>query len=198
MKNIDWQFEAAKNYWMSYVNITHAIFCMLNEIIDDSFKVSNNPKLMGWNPRMSIRLILEQLEVSYGQPKSNTLWENNTLFKLVFAATDAPKRLFHHIEQCKEVAIMGQIPYMQAQLITNAVHLLLASGLFPMKEFKDWEAIAVKTCPALKMVMHGTYSRHLIFVQLRNTSGLRGYTRPRICMQLWPMGMRIQMTTQLP
>jgi hypothetical protein len=88
---------------------------------------------------MSIQLILEQLEVLYGQPKDNMLFNYDTLFKLAFMATNAPKRLFHCIKQCQEIAIIGQTPYTQAQLIANAVHLLLALGMFPMKEFKNWE-----------------------------------------------------------
>jgi hypothetical protein len=67
------------------------------------------------------------------------------------------------------------MPYMQAQLIANTVHLLLALGIFPMKEFEDCEAVAVKTWLAPKMFVHGAYGRHLILVQLRDMSGLRGY-----------------------
>jgi hypothetical protein len=64
---------------------------MLDENINDSFKVSNNPILTGWNPTISIRLILAQLEVSYGKPKGKTVWDNNKLFKLPFLATKAPQ-----------------------------------------------------------------------------------------------------------
>ncbi len=117
---------------------------------------------MGCNPMMSIQLILEQLKVLYGPPKGNTLWDNETLFKLAFAVTNVPKRLFHCIKQCQEIAIIRQMPYMQAQLIANMMHLLLASGMFPMKEFEDWEAIAMKTWPALKTFVHGVYG-HVSF-----------------------------------
>jgi hypothetical protein len=155
--------------------ITCEIFCMLDKNIDDSFKVLNNPNLTGWNSMMSIQLILEQLEVLYGQPNGNTLWDNNTLFKLASAATNVPKRLFHHINQCQEIAIIGQTPYTQVQPIANAVHLLLALGMFLVKEFEDWEAIVVKTWLALKTFVHGAYGQHLILVQLCDMSGLRGY-----------------------
>jgi hypothetical protein len=47
---------------------------------------------------MSIQLILEQLEVLYGQLNGNTLWDNDTLFMSAFAATDAPEQLFHRTE----------------------------------------------------------------------------------------------------
>jgi hypothetical protein len=126
-------YESAKNYWMFYLNITHAIFCMLDKNIDNSFKILNTPNLAGWNPMMNIQLILEQLKVSYSQPKGNTLWDKNKLFKSAFAGTITPKILFHCIEQCQEIAIIGQTPYTQAQLIANALHLLLASGMFPTK-----------------------------------------------------------------
>jgi hypothetical protein len=39
---------------MLYVNISCALFRMLDKNINDSFKVSNNPTLTGWIPTMSI------------------------------------------------------------------------------------------------------------------------------------------------
>jgi hypothetical protein len=51
---------------MLYVNITRAIFCILDENINGSYKVLNNPNLTGWNSMMSIQLILKQLKVLYG------------------------------------------------------------------------------------------------------------------------------------
>jgi hypothetical protein len=192
MKVINCQFKATKNYWMLYMNITCAIFCMLNENINDSFKVSNNPNLMGWNPMMSIQLILKQLKVLHGQPKGNTLWDNNNLFKLAFTATNAPEMLFHRIKHCQEIAIIGQMPYTQAQLIANAVPLLLALGMFPMKEFEDWEAVAM-------IAWHLCMARR-VNVSFQSSSvicpGSEVMPWPRICMQCWPMGSRIGTTTQ--
>jgi hypothetical protein len=107
------------------MNIMHALLWMLVKNIEDSFKVPYNPTLTGWNPTMSIHLIVAHQEVSYGKPKGNTLWDNVKLFKLAFLPTDTPKMLFHCIKQLQEIALIAQNPYTQAQLITNTMHLLL-------------------------------------------------------------------------
>ena len=49
---IDAQFKRAKNYYESYLNIRRAVFNILDDNIDDAFKVSNDPMLVGWNPSM--------------------------------------------------------------------------------------------------------------------------------------------------
>ncbi len=53
---------------------------MLDETISNQFKVSNTPNLTGWNSTMMIRVILEQLEASYGKPDTMTLFRNDNLF----------------------------------------------------------------------------------------------------------------------
>jgi hypothetical protein len=126
------------------MNISCTLFRILDKNFNDSFKVSDDPTLTGWNPTMSIQLILAQVEVSHGKPKGNTVLENNRFFKSPFHPTQPPKLLFHHIEQCQEIALIAQNPYTQEQLIANAINLLLQSGIFPMKEFKDWELTMVK------------------------------------------------------
>ncbi len=110
---------------------------MPHKNINDIFKVSNDPNLQGWNPMMSIQMILALLKTSYGKPTCSTLWDNNKVFKSAFLHNDVPESLFQHLEQCQEVAILGENPYTQAQLVMNAVHLLLQSRIFLMKEFKD-------------------------------------------------------------
>jgi len=50
--SIDAQFKRAKNYYKSYFNIRRAVFNILNDNINDAFKVSNDPMLVGWNPSM--------------------------------------------------------------------------------------------------------------------------------------------------
>jgi hypothetical protein len=115
------------------------------------------------------------LEVSYGKPKGNSVWENNKLFKLPFLPTQAPKLLFHRIEQCQKIALIMHNPYIQEKLIANAIHLLFQSGIFPMNEFEDWEATMIKTWPELKKFIRGAYRQRLIAVQLCNTSGQQGY-----------------------
>jgi hypothetical protein len=93
-------WENARNYFLSYVYISHACFCMFDKLVSDHFKVSNIPNLLGWNPTMSIQLILAQLELSYGKPMPSILWNNNKLFTLDFSPNKTPEMLFHRIKQC--------------------------------------------------------------------------------------------------
>jgi hypothetical protein len=44
---IDARFKRAKNYWELYMNIQRAVYNCLNNNINDAFKVSNNPALIG-------------------------------------------------------------------------------------------------------------------------------------------------------
>jgi hypothetical protein len=94
------------------------------------------------------------------------------VFKSPFLLTDTPKML---IEQCQEITLIEEIPYMQTQLITNTVHLLLQSSVLPMKEFKDREATFNKTCLFLKMSIHSVYTRQFVIVKLCTTLGQHGY-----------------------
>jgi hypothetical protein len=49
MKTIQATFDLDKKYYLSYRNITWKCFCMLDANVSDQFKVSNTPRLMGWN-----------------------------------------------------------------------------------------------------------------------------------------------------
>ncbi len=144
IKMADHVWENARIFFLSYVNISHACFQMLNELVLGHFKVSNNPNLLGWNPRMSVQLILAQLKLSYGKLMPTILWNNNKLFTADFLPTKAPKMLFHRIEQCQEVVIVAENLYTQTQLVSNMMHLLLKSGIFLMCKFEDWEAVPNK------------------------------------------------------
>jgi hypothetical protein len=124
---------------------------------------------------MTILVILKQLETSYGKPDMMTLFGNNTLFQSPFPANKAPEMLFYRIKQCQEIQILAQDPYSPTQIINNAVCLLQQSGIFPLKEFDTWDAITPKTYPALKTFIHEAYTRHLVALQLRNTTGTQGY-----------------------
>ncbi len=84
---------------------------------------------------MSIPLILEQLEMSYGKPDTMSLFHNDALFHSPFLATEAPKMLFYQIEQCQERPAIAQDPYTPKEIIGNAIRLLMQSGIFPLKEF---------------------------------------------------------------
>jgi hypothetical protein len=84
--------------------------------------------------------------------------------------------LFNRIEQCQEIQTITQYPcYMPKQMIGNAVHFLMHSGIFPLKEFDAWEATTVKSYPILKTFIHEAYSRHLTAMQMRNTAGQQGH-----------------------
>jgi hypothetical protein len=63
---IDAQFKQAKNYYEPYLNIRRAVFNILDDIIDDSFKVSDDPMLVGWNPSMAPREMFDQITTTYG------------------------------------------------------------------------------------------------------------------------------------
>jgi hypothetical protein len=47
-------WKNARNYYLSYINISRTYFRMLDKLVRDKYKVSNNPNLLGWNPTMSI------------------------------------------------------------------------------------------------------------------------------------------------
>jgi hypothetical protein len=124
---IDSRFNRAHNYWLSYLNIQQSVYNLLDDNIDDAFKVSNNPALAGWNPTMEVQEIFDQITSTYGRPTPVALLQNDTLFRHVYSPQpqDAPEVLFCCIEDCQEVQILGEDPYTAHQLLNNAVHLLL-------------------------------------------------------------------------
>ncbi len=87
-------FKRDKTYFTSYKNIYHACYKMLNDNIANKFKMSPDPRLIGWNSTMSIQEILNQLELAYGCPTGHKLLQNNALFRSPFCNTKAPERLF--------------------------------------------------------------------------------------------------------
>ena len=78
--SIDAQFKQAKNYYESYLNIRRAIFNVLVDNIDDVFKVSNDPMLVGWNSSMEPGEMFDQITSTYGKPTPAALLQNDTLF----------------------------------------------------------------------------------------------------------------------
>ncbi len=87
-------FKRDKTCFTSYKNIYHACFKMLNDNIANEFKMSPGPRLISWNSTMSIQDILNQLKLAYGRLSGHELLHNDTIFRLPFCATKAPKRLF--------------------------------------------------------------------------------------------------------
>jgi hypothetical protein len=180
MKTTQARFDRAKNYFLSYKNVTRACFRMLDANVSEKFKVSNNPALTGWNSTMSIIDILNQLQVSYGKPNMMTLYTNDTLFRSPMAAGDSPEVLFYRLEQCQEIQRIGNLPYSDEQIITNAVRILIQANIFPLKEFDTWETVTPKTYPALKTFIHAAYGRRLTAMALRSTSGQNEYANQTI------------------
>jgi hypothetical protein len=62
------------------------------------------------------------------------------MFHGPYSAADAPEVLFRRIENCAEIAILGNNPYTEKQLITNAIRLLLTTGLYT-QAFKEWNRL---------------------------------------------------------
>jgi predicted nucleic-acid-binding Zn-ribbon protein len=174
-KNIDNIFDRQQNYYLSYVNINRATFRMLDETIDDRYKVSNTPNLTGWNSSMSIREIIVHLTTNYGVPDAMVMHNNDLLFRSPFPATEAPEMLFHRLEQCQEVQTIGQDPSLATHIMNVAVRILMQSGMFQPKEFETWAAMPNKTYPLLKTFVHEAYTRRLTEINLRNTAGALGY-----------------------
>jgi hypothetical protein len=83
-------FKRDKIYFTSFKDIYRACFKMLNDNIENEFKMSTNPHLTGWNSTMSIQDILNQLELAYGCPSGQELLQNDIFFRLPFCATKAP------------------------------------------------------------------------------------------------------------
>ncbi len=128
---IDNVFARNTNYYLSYMNINQAYFCMLDKTVPDWYKVSNVPNLTGWNVPMSIRNILDLLMANY--PDAKVLLNNDTLFRSPFPPMEAPKMLFYCTEQCQEIQTIGQDPYSPTHIISVVVLLLMQSGIFPIK-----------------------------------------------------------------
>jgi hypothetical protein len=99
------------------MNIRWAVYNVLNGNIDDTFKVSNDPNLVRWNQAIELCNIFDQIMITYCRPMLAALLQNDTLFRIVYSLQDAPEVLFHHIEDCQEVQILGDDPYTPQQLL---------------------------------------------------------------------------------
>jgi len=173
---IDAQFKRAKNYYESYLNIRRAVFNILDDNIDDAFKVSDDPMLVGWNPSMEPREMFDQITTTYGRPTPAALLQNDTLFRSVYSPNDAPEVLFRRIEDCQEVQILGEDPYTAQQLLNNAVRLLLQCGLYT-RDFEDWDRkpSADRIWINLKTFVQECDTRRLNASNI--TSGAQGYVQ---------------------
>jgi hypothetical protein len=108
------------------------------------------------------REILDQLSQTYGQPTLAALELNNVEFRSQYSAANAPKVLFRCIENCAKIAILGNNPYMDCQLIKNAIRLLLTMGLYT-RPFKEWDRLqpATQTWIELRCLIKEAFQHHL-------------------------------------
>ncbi len=133
-------FARKRHYYQSLIDIERAYFIALNANIDDAFKVSDIPTILGWHAGMETQDILDQLSQTYGQPTPVALEINDVTFCSPYSTANAPEVLFRHIKNCAEIAILGNNPYMDWQLINNAIHLLLTTGLY-IRAFEEWDRL---------------------------------------------------------
>ncbi len=128
-------FKKDKTYFTLFKNVYRVCYNMLNDNIANKFKMSPDPRFIGWNSTMSIQDILNQLKLANGCPTGHKLLQNDALFCLPFHNTEAPKRLFGCIKQFQGIQVIADNPYTPMQLMTNAVQLLMALGIFLAREF---------------------------------------------------------------
>ncbi len=136
--SINTAFAPERHYYQSLINIERACFIPLNANIDNAFKVSDIPTIVGWHAGMESRDILDQLSQTYGQPTPAALEINDVTFCGPYSATNAPEVLFRRIKNCTEIPILGNNPHTDRQLIINLIRLLLTIGLY-IRAFEEWD-----------------------------------------------------------
>jgi hypothetical protein len=139
---INTHFACEKHYFLLMKNIKRACFTALDASVNDTFKVYNDPAIQGWHAGMQGIDILEQLSTIYGKSTPAVLETNNTVFRSPYLAADAPKVLFRSMEECAKMALLGCNPYTDRQLVTDAIRLLLTTGLYT-RPFKDWDCLTL-------------------------------------------------------
>ena len=171
---IDSTFARRKHYFLSMQNIERACFTALDSSVNDAFKLSNLAGVRGWHAGMTTVMILDQLSSVYGKPTSAALEANDTLFRSPYSAADAPEVLFRRIEDCAEIATLGDNPYTDKQLIHMAVRHLLTTGLY-IRAFEDWDLIdpVDRTWVELRSIIQDAFERRLNATA--PTAGHHGY-----------------------
>ncbi len=84
--------------------------------------------------------ILDQLSIIYGQPTSAIMEQNDATFQGPYLATSALEVLFHCIENCAKIALLGRNPNTDYQLINNVIRLLLITSLYT-RPFEEWDRL---------------------------------------------------------
>jgi len=171
---IDSTFARRKHYFLSMQNIERACFTALDSSVNDAFKLSNLAGVRGWHAGMTTVMILDQLSSVYGKPTSAALEANDTLFRSPYSAADAPEVLFRRIEDCAEIATLGDNPYTDKQLIHMAVRHLLTTGLY-IRAFEDWDLLNPDDCTwvELRSIIQDAFERRLNATA--PTAGHHGY-----------------------
>jgi hypothetical protein len=159
---INTMFSHCKHYYQSMLNIKRACFTALDASINIVFQVSNNPTIQGWHAGMSTMVILNQLSELYGHPTLAVLKQNNHMFRSPYLAANPPEVLFRCIQDCAEIALLGQDPYMDRQLINNTIRLLLTTGLY-LRPFEDWDLLLpqAQTWLALRTMIQESFHQGL-------------------------------------
>ena len=171
---IDSTFARRKHYFLSMQNIERACFTALDSSVNNAFKLSNLAGIRGWHAGMTTVTILDQLSSVYGKPTSAALEANDTLFRSPYSAADAPEVLFRRIEDCAEIAMLGDNPYIDKQLILTAVRHLLTTGLY-IRAFEDWDLLdpVDRTWVKLRSIIQDAFERCLN--AMAPTAGHQGY-----------------------
>jgi hypothetical protein len=159
---IDASFAREKHYFQSYTNITRVVYAALRTSVNEAFQVSNIAGVTGWPASMAIREMLDQLSSTYGLPTPAALEINDNEFRRPYSAADAPEVLFHRIENCAEIAIIGGNPYTDRQIVMNTIRLLLTTGLY-IRMFEEWDrlALADQTWIELRRLIQESFQRRL-------------------------------------
>ncbi len=79
--SIDSLINQRMAYFLLMQNIKQACFTALNSLVNNSFKVSNDPTVQGWHAGMRVTNILDQPSATYGQPTPSALEANNHIFR---------------------------------------------------------------------------------------------------------------------
>jgi hypothetical protein len=159
---INTRFKRLKHYFMLMQNIEHACFTALNAIVNDAFKVSNMVNGCGWHAGMRVIYILDQLNNTYGKPTSSALEVNDNIFRSPYLTADVLQALFHPIEDCAKVTLLGKNHCTNRQLIYTAVCLLQSTGLY-VRTFKGWDLLAEvdQTWTKLCCIIQEAFQQHL-------------------------------------
>lgn len=130
---------------------------------------------------MSTLAILDQLSAVYGKPTAAALDANDSMYRSPYSAANAPEVLFRWIEDCAEVAMLGDNPYTDKQLIMTAVRHLLTTGLY-IQAFEDWDNLNAteQTWVELRRIIQVAFEKRLNATA--PTSGHHGYATPLLYM----------------